>query len=152
VRRWESSRDTYSRSVPKADRADVPDAIVRRLRKICGALPEVVEEEAWAGTRWCVRKKNFAHVVQIDAGWPPAYAKAAGSDGPLTVLTFRSAIAEFDANAFAEGPFFRPVWFRDIVGVALNKSTDWKAIAEFVTDSYCRLAPAGLAEQLHRPA
>ena len=138
--------------MPKAEHPDAPDELVGKLRKICGALPEVVEEEAWAGTRWCIRKKNFAHVVQIADGWPPAYAKAAGSNGPLTVLTFRSAIAEFDANAFAEPPFFRPVWFKDIAGVALGGDTNWQEIEELIADSYCLLAPTKLAEQVQRPA
>ena len=42
------------------------------------------------GTRWRIRKRTFAHVLTIEAGWPPAYARAAATDGPCTVLTFRS--------------------------------------------------------------
>src|SRR5687767_1364675 len=43
------------------DYADPPDALVARLRPICLALPDAYEEKAWAGTRWMVRKKTFAH-------------------------------------------------------------------------------------------
>ena len=72
------------------ERADVPDALVDRLGAVCGALPEVVEEAAWVGTRWRVRGKTFAHVLSIDEGWPPAYARAAATNGPAVVLMFRS--------------------------------------------------------------
>jgi hypothetical protein len=113
------------------------------------ALPEVDEEEAWVGTRWTVRKRNFAHIVFIADGWPPAYAAAAGSGGPQTVLTFRSAEAE--ALGLMGPPYFRPVWFPDIVGVRIDSSTDWDEITELVTDSYRRLAPARLVRLLDAP-
>jgi GNAT superfamily N-acetyltransferase len=135
-----------------SDRAEVPDEIVARLRTICLALPECSEEQAWTGTRWCVRKKNFAHVIAIDEGWPPAYARAAGTDGPATVLTFRSAGTELDALSHAGHPFFRPVWFPDIVGMVVDAGTDWGEIAELVTESYRVLAPPKLAALIDRPA
>lgn len=47
--------------------------VLSRIRLTCLDLPEVVEEKAWAGVRWCVSKKNVAHVLLINAGWPPAY-------------------------------------------------------------------------------
>jgi hypothetical protein len=73
---------------------------------VCLGLPEAYEEETWAGTRWMVAKKNFAHVLMIDAGWPLAYARAAGSDGPLCVLTFRISAAATGALRFERPPFF----------------------------------------------
>jgi hypothetical protein len=134
-----------------AERPEVPASIVASLREICLALPEAYEEEAWVGTRWCVRKKNFAHVVAIADGWPPAYARAAGSDGPLTVLTFRAPADEVEAFRHLGAPFFVPVWFDDIVGMALHDDVDWTQIAELVTDSYCVLAPKRLRDQLTAP-
>ena len=127
---------------------DVPSDILDRLRSICLGLPEVYEEDAWVGTRWCVRKKNFAHVLTVDAGYPPAYALAAGSDGPIVVLTFRSREAELNALHFTEAPFFKPVWFPDIAGVMLDASTDWDEVAELLTESYCVLAPKKLVALL----
>lgn len=132
-------------------RPEVPPAIVDELHAICSRLPEVVEEQAWVGTRWRVRTKTFAHLVHIDDGWPPAYATAAGSAGPLTVLTFRAGGDELDALAHLGSPFFRPVWFPDIVGMHLDERTDWTEVAELVTDSFCLLAPAKLAAQVVRP-
>ena len=134
------------------EHAAVAPAIFDALRPICLGLPESYEEEAWAGTRWCVRRRNFAHVVAIHEGWPPAYARAAGSEGPLTVLTFRAPASELDAFREAGHPFFKPVWFRDIVGVVLDADTDWTEIAELVTDSYCVLAPRKLRDLVDPPA
>jgi hypothetical protein len=127
------------------ERAPVPEEIVSRLRLTCLDLPEAREEAAWTGTRWLVRKKTFAHVLMIAGGWPPAYAKAAASDGPLCVLTFRSARPALDAPRFRRPPFFRPPWFPDIVGTSLGGDTDWYEVASLLTRSYCLLAPKKLA-------
>ena len=64
------------------ERAEVAPEVVERLGAICLALPEAREEEAWVGTRWRIRTATFAHAVAIADGWPPAYAAAAGTDGP----------------------------------------------------------------------
>lgn len=131
-----------------AARRDVPIPVLDRLRAVCLALPEVREEEAWAGTRWRVRTKTFAHAVMIDGGWPPAYARAAGDDGPLVVVTFRSSGPELDALAHAGAPFFKPPWFPDIVGSAVTDTTDWGEVAELLTESYRMLAPRALRMRL----
>lgn len=132
------------------ERPDVADHVVDALRTICLALPEATEEEAWVGTRWVIRKKNFAHVLAIAEGWPPAYARAVGSDGPLVVLTFRTPEPEFYEAGRARHPFFFPGWFPDLVGLVLDGSVDWDEIGELITDSYCVLAPRRLAEQVSR--
>ena len=125
---------------------DVPAAILARLRPICLALPEACEETAWVGVRWRIRKKTFAHALMIDAGWPPAYAKAAGIDGPACVLTFRSLLPEVDDEAFRKPPFFKPVWWPDIAGMILGSRLDWKDVSKLVAASYRLLAPKKLAE------
>lgn len=132
--------------------AGVPPEIIARLGSICLGLPEVREEPAWTGTRWTIRKKNFAHVVMIDAGWPPAYARAAGSDGPVLVLTFRLPAHRLHARRFTRPPFFRPVWFPDIAGMTLGERVDWDEVADLLTESYCILAPKKLAGLVDRPA
>ncbi len=121
---------------------------VERLGEISLALPEVVEEDAWVGVRWSIRKKNFAHVVAIADGHPPAYAEAAGTPGPATVLTFRSSGEELEVLSAIGPPFFKPVWFRDIVGLVLPDDpahVDWDEVAELVTESYRLLAPKRLS-------
>ena len=133
-----------------ARKAEVPPNVMARLRLACLDLPEAYEEAAWVGTRWMVRKKNFAHVLIIDAGWPPAYAKAAGSAGPLCVLTFRSPRPALDAPRFKRPPFFRPVWFPNIVGMVIDATTDWDEVTTLVIESYCVLAPKKLSELVDR--
>jgi hypothetical protein len=115
---------------------------------VCLELPEAREEVAWVGTRWCIRKKTFAHVLMICEGWPPAYARAAGSDGPICVLTFRTAGPEVDPPRFAHPPFFRPVWLPNIIGVVLDDRTDWEDVGKLVVASYRVLAPNKLAAQI----
>jgi hypothetical protein len=132
--------------------ADVPAEIVARLRPVCLGLPEAYEEQAWVGTRWRIRTKTFAHVLTIDSGWPPAYARAAGDDGPITVLTFQAAGPELDALGNAGRPFFRPRWGRDILGMVLDAGADWDEVAELLTESYLILAPKKLAESVRPPA
>lgn len=128
-------------------RAAVSEPIVSRLRAICLELPEAYEEQAWVGTRWMIRKKNFAHVLVIESGWPPAYARAANSEGPMTVLTFRSG-ARLQAPRFSRPPFFKPVWWPDIAGMTIDARTDWDEATDLITASYRLLAPKKLAARL----
>jgi hypothetical protein len=128
-----------------ADQLAVPRDLLSKLQSVCLGLPDVCEEQAWVGTRWCVRKKNFAHVLMINSGWPPAYAKAAGCDGPACVLTFRLSARRLHAPRFARHPFFRPVWFANIAGLLLDRNTDWDEVETLLTESYCVLAPKKLA-------
>lgn len=134
-----------------SEHASVPSETLARLNAICLGLPEAHEESAWTGVRWMIDKKNFAHAVRIDRGWPPAYAQAASNDGPLTVLTFRLPIARLSAPRFTRAPFFKPPWFADIVGVAIDARTDWDEITDLIAESYCVLAPKKLVALLDRP-
>jgi hypothetical protein len=135
-----------------AKHPQVPGEILDKLRLTCLDLPEAREEAAWVGTRWSVRKKNFAHVLVIDGGWPPAYARAAKTAGPACVLTFRSGSPDLDSPRLQRPPFFRPVWFPDIVGMVLDGQTDWYEVAVLVTRSYRLLAPRKLAALVDPPS
>jgi hypothetical protein len=130
---------------------DVSRSVLDRLRLTCLDLPEAYEEAAWVGRRWMVAKKNFAHVLMLDAGWPPAYARAAQSDGPACVLTFRCAQPSVTVARFARAPFFLPPWFPNIVGMFLEDTTDWDDVSELLTASYRALAPSKLVDLLDQP-
>jgi hypothetical protein len=134
------------------DDPDVPAPLLEELRAICLRLPEAYEEPAWVGVRWRIRKRTFAHVLTIERGWPPAYARAAATTGPASVLTFRSSGPELDALRSTGRPFFAPQWREDEVGMFLDAAVDWQEVSEFLTESYCLLAPALLAESVDRPA
>jgi hypothetical protein len=90
-------------------------------------------------------------VLTIADGWPPAYARATGSDGPLTVLMFRSSGPELDALRASGEPFFAPVWRKDEVGMAVGDDVDWLEVAELLTESSCTQAPVRLAKAVDRP-
>jgi len=126
----------------------VAPQVLARIRLVCLDLPEVTEEVAWAGIRWCVGKKNFAHVLTITDGWPPAYVKAANTAGPACVLTFRLSKAGCAADRFRRAPFFRPVWFPNIAGVVIDPNSDWDELGDLLRDSYRVLAPKKLLERM----
>jgi hypothetical protein len=129
-----------------------PDPVfVERLRPICLALPDAYEEQAWAGTRWAVRKKTFAHVVEVDEDSPPVLRRAADELGPSTVVTFRSQGDELDMLRHAPPPFFFAGWGRDVIGLVLDDETDWDEVAELLTESYCVMAPQKLVALVDRP-
>lgn len=130
---------------------EVPLEIVAKLRSVCLGLPETYEEQAWVGTRWRARQRTFAHVVMVDSGWPPAYARAAGTDGPIVVLTFRSTGPDLDALSGMGHPFFRPPWAPNVVGMVLDAGVDWDEVTELLVESYCLLAPKKLADLVERP-
>lgn len=127
-----------------ATRSELPQRVVEKLRAICLALPGAYEEEAWTGIRWMVRKRNFAHVVRIDDGWPPAYARAAGEAGPLVVLTFRASASLRDVLSDADPRFFIPEWGTrwgsKVVGLKLAGRVDFREVKMLVAESYRLLA------------
>jgi hypothetical protein len=141
-----------------ADPIEIPPGLLDLVRSACAGLPEVVEEPAWTGTRWQVRSRTFAHLVPVADGWPPAYARAAGTDGPMTVLMFRSAPPELDVLRRTGPPFFAPPWRADEVGLLLPAGggrdivgIERDEVAELLTDSYCLRAPERLARSVRRP-
>jgi hypothetical protein len=136
--------------------ADVPPGVVAKLRAICLTLPDAYEEEAWAGTRWLVRKRTFAHVLAVEGRSDSAHTRAAKGDaddtaGPTTLVTFRSAGEELAMLREAGHPYFYAGWGRDVVGVVLEGEIDWDEVAELMTESYCVLAPKKLVALVDRP-
>jgi hypothetical protein len=121
--------------------ADVDGRTLDGLRRICLALPETYEEQAWAGRRWCVRRRTFAHVLCVDS-----------PRGTATVVTFRASGDELDALRATGHPFFTPGWGTNTVGMVLAGDVDWGEVGELLTESYCVLAPKKLAALVVRPA
>ncbi len=122
-----------------------PREILARLRLVCMELPEAVEESAWEGIRWCVRGKNFAHVLMID-GRPAPGLRTCGRHRWSRLCAHLPAGAEACAAArFRRAPFFRPVWFPNIAGLIVDARTDWDEVDALLKDSYRVLAPKKLA-------
>jgi hypothetical protein len=122
--------------------------VVAALGPVCRELPGAYEEPAWVGTRWRVGRHTFAHVLAIADGRPNAYALAAGSRGPLTVLTVRTSEPERYQGGRARRPFFWPGWFPDLLGRVLETPVDLEALAPLLLESYCVVAPKRLVRQL----
>lgn len=136
---------------PATVRPDVPAGRVARVRAIARQLPEVGEERAWVGTRWTIRGRTLAHVVHVEGGSPPAYARAFASDGPIDVLTVRGDAMLVDALRGDDRyvlPAWGTRWGSKVIGVVLDAATDWAAVAMLIDASYRLLAPRALAAQL----
>jgi predicted DNA-binding protein (MmcQ/YjbR family) len=120
------------------DWAQVPEDVEANLRKICLALPETHEEQAWNGRKWCIRKRNFAQVFNVD-------------DGTATkvIVMFRSDPPEFDALLHSGHPFFKPGWGHNVMCMVIDDDVDWGEVAELLADSYCIQAPKKLAARVN---
>ncbi|MBO0811773.1 MAG: MmcQ/YjbR family DNA-binding protein [Microlunatus sp.] len=120
-----------------ADRPEVPAALLRRLDDVMEGFPDCRSEEAWIGIRWRVRQATIAHVF-------------GGEDGKFRI-TFRAEPEEVSAFEHLGPPYFRADWGRNVVGMVIDRRTDWAELVELLTDSYCLQAPAKLAALVNRP-
>jgi hypothetical protein len=130
---------------------DVPADVLERVRPLCLALPEVYEESAWIGVRWCVRKRTIAHLMTIDKSQTTILRGAFDLDGPVTALTFRVPDDELLALQAVGYPFVHAGWGRDVMAMHVTCDTDWQEVAELITDSYCVLAPQKLVARVPIP-
>lgn len=121
----------------KKQRPEVPPAMVDRLRDLLSSLPNLSEEDAWVGVRWRVGKATVAHVF-------------GGEDGLFRII-FRGEPDEVMAFRHLGAPYFKTDWGSDYIGMTLDDQTDWEELGELLTDSYCLVAPAHLADSVERP-
>jgi hypothetical protein len=57
---------------PRKVRTAATLKLIDRLRRVCMALPDVTEQEAWGEPTWRVRGKMFAMCDTYHHGSPPA--------------------------------------------------------------------------------
>ena len=107
-----------------------------RLRRICLALPEAEEKEAWGDPTYRVRDKIFAMEKRGD-GRVSVWCKA--PEGSQEVLVGA------DPGRFFVPPYVGP---KGWVGVRLDKNPDWDEVAKIVARSYRLIAPRKLAARL----
>lgn len=107
-------------------------AILRKLRKICAALPEAVELETWERPTFRIRDKIFAMYVQNDDR-PALCCKA--PPGSQTILVGA------DPDRFYVPPY---VGHKGWVGMHLDGDVDWAEVAQIVARSYRMTAPKRL--------
>jgi hypothetical protein len=121
----------------------MPPRPLTRLRKLCLALPEAHEVEAWGEPTFRVRNKLFA--MYADAGnhhgdgRAAVWCKAAPGNQGLMV---RAA-----PDRFFVPPYVGPSGW---IGVYLDRGADWDELAELLRDAYRLTAPKRLLARLER--
>ena len=111
---------------------------LERVRRLCLALPEAHEVEAWGEPTFRVRNKMFA-----------MYADPASHHGKGRASVWCKAAPGNQALMVAAAPerFFVPPYVGPSgwVGIRLGRGTDWKELGELLTDGYRLAAPRRLA-------
>ncbi|MDQ2664465.1 MAG: MmcQ/YjbR family DNA-binding protein [Gemmatimonadota bacterium] len=119
----------------------MPPRPLTRLRKLCLALPEAHEVEAWGAPTFRVKNKLFAMFSAASdhhgAGRNGVWLKAAAGNQQLMV---RDA-----PDRFFVPPYVGPSGW---VGVYLDGDTAWDEARELIRDSYQLVAPRKLVKLL----
>jgi hypothetical protein len=119
----------------------MPSGPLPRLRRICLALPEAHEAEAWGEPTFRVRNKLFAMYAAPDnhhgGGRPAVWCKAAAGNQSLMVRA--------EPARYFVPPYVGPSGW---VGVWLDRNPDWSEVKDLMRDSYRLVAPKKLAALL----
>ena len=119
-------------------------AVLKRVRRLCLALPEATEKEAWGGPTFRVRdKRMFAMYMDNHHG-----------DGRVALWLnaapgVQDDLVESDPQCFFVPPYMGPSGW---VGVRLDRRPDWAFIAELVETAYRMVAPKKLVARLEDEA
>lgn len=112
-----------------------------RVRKLCLALPEAHEVEAWGEPTFRVRKKMFAMYASKDnhhgAGRAAVWCKSTANNQSLMV--------DAHPERFFVPPYVGPSGW---VGVWLDSNADWTELADILRDGYRQVAPKKLLLQM----
>jgi hypothetical protein len=115
----------------------MPPSPLARLRKICLALPEAHEVEAWGEPTFRVRNKQFAMYASAHnhhgGGRPAVWCKAAVENQSLMVRV--------SPERFFVPPYVGPSGW---VGVWLDRRVNWRELADLLADGYRLVAPRRL--------
>jgi hypothetical protein len=106
---------------------------IGRLRAICLALPEAMEQETWGHPTFRVRGKIFATGSSADG---PATLTCKAPPGSQLVLVGA------DPDRFFVPPYVGP---KGWVGMRLDRKPDWEEVAKLIRRSYRMTAPKRLA-------
>lgn len=115
-----------------------------RVRKLCLALPEAHEVEAWGEPTFRVRNKLFAMFASAanhhGGGRHSLWCKCSATNQQLLIAA--------DPGRFFFPPYVGPSGW---VGVYLDDKPDWGAVADLLRDGYAMVAPARLRARLREP-
>jgi hypothetical protein len=119
----------------------MPPSPIARLRRVCLALPEAHEVEAWGEPTFRVRNKVFAMYASANthhgAGRHAVWCKAGPGNQALMVAA--------EPGRYFVPPYVGPSGW---IGVWLDRSPDWKEVSALMRDSYSLIAPKKLLAQL----
>lgn len=112
-----------------------------KLRRLCLALPEAHEVEAWGAPTFRVKNKLFAMFADAKnhhgGGRPAVWCKAAPGNQELMI-----GVAP---ERFFKPPYVGPSGW---IGIWLDGKVDWAEVADLLRDSYLLVAPKKLGLQL----
>jgi hypothetical protein len=112
-----------------------------KLRKICLALPEAHEVEAWEAPTFRVKNKIFAMYA--------AEGNHHHDARPGVWIKSKHTVQEYLLHA-APTKYFKPPYVGPggWTGAYLDKNPDWEAIGELILDAYRQTAPKKLLAKL----
>ena len=108
-----------------------------RLRAICLALPEALEQETWERPTFRIRGRIFCMWRPMDDGKPALWCKA-----PRGV---QEMLVEADPARFFRPPYVGP---KGWIGMILGAGTDWNEVGALVRRSWRMTAGKRLAATL----
>lgn len=116
----------------------MPPRPITRLRRLCLALPEAHEVEAWGEPTFRVRNKMFATFAAANnhhgGGRPAVWYKAAPGEQDLRIRR--------DPDRYFKPPYVGPSGW---IGMWLDGAVDWDELGEDLRDAYRLIAPKKLA-------
>jgi predicted DNA-binding protein (MmcQ/YjbR family) len=113
--------------------------LLERVRKLCLALPEAFEIEAWEHPTF-----------RVGGGRGKMFCIAAEDGSSVRV---KADPIEREALLELGDPFYMPAYVgtKGWVGIQLDDGTDWVEVAELIATSYCLIAPERLAARVTEP-
>jgi predicted DNA-binding protein (MmcQ/YjbR family) len=110
-------------------------SVEQRLRALCLALPEAVEQETWEAPTFRVRVKIFA-MMRHDEVWSVWLKAPPGA---------QEILVGADPARFFRPPYVGP---KGWIGMRLGEGVDWEEAAALVRRSYRLIASKRLAAQV----
>jgi hypothetical protein len=135
------SHESYTRARPAMQKKIAGP--LARLRKVCFALPEVTEKEAWGEPTFRVRDKLFA-----------MFATDHHHDGNIAVwckaaMGMQDILIDADPERFFKPPYVGP---KGWIGIRLDGKVDWDEVHALLAESWRMTAPPKLAATLPAPS
>jgi predicted DNA-binding protein (MmcQ/YjbR family) len=114
--------------------------LIEPVRRLCLALPEAFEVEAWEHPTF-----------RVGSGRGKMFCIAA-DDG--TSIRVKADPIERESLLEQGDPFYMPAYVghKGWIGIQLDdERADWEEVAELIATSYCLIAPKRLAREVTKP-